>query len=116
MLGLCIGVGGIPVAGPSFLYIVFCFVLGSFLVAVIEVGVDLMVSGRLPSDGRFVVCVSFVRGSGVGVDAVVVDAVGYLPLLIWDGVGSGGGKGRGHIEFGGPSPGFGGGKVESGVF
>ena len=37
MLGLCIGVGGIPVAGPSFLYIVFCFVLGSFLVAVVTI-------------------------------------------------------------------------------
>ena len=83
---------------------------------VIEVGFDLSVSGRLPSDGCFVVCVSFVRDSGVGVDAVVVDVVGYLPLLSWDGVGSGGGKGRGCIEFGGPSPGFGGGKVESGVF
>ena len=107
MLGLCIGVGGVPAAGPSFLYIVFCFILGSFLVAIIEVGVDLTVSGTL---GHFVVRVIFVYGSGVGVDAVVLDVVGYLPLLIWDGVGSGGSKGRGHIEFGGPSPGFGGGK------
>ena len=118
MLGLCIGVGGIPVAGPSFLYIVFCFILDSFLVVVIEVGVDLMVSGRLPSDGHFVVRVSFVPGSGVGVgvDVDVAVVVGYLPLLIWDGVGSGDGRGRGRIKFGGPSPGFRGGKVESGVF
>ena len=46
-------------------------------------------SGRLPSDGHFVVCVSFVHGSGVG-----VDAVGYLPLLIWDDVGSGAVRGE----------------------
>ena len=116
MLGLCVGVGGIPVAGPSFLCNVFCFILGAFLVAVVEVGVDLAVSGRLPSGGHFVVCVSFVHGSGVGVDVDVVDVVGYLPLLIWDVAGSGGSKGRGCIEFGGPSPGFGGGKVESGIF
>ena len=76
MLGLCVGVGGIPVAGPSFLYIVFCFVLGSFLVVAMEVGVDLLVSGRLPSDGDFVVHVSFVHGSGVEVDVVDVDVVG----------------------------------------
>ena len=71
------------------IFIVFCFILGSFLVVAMEVGVDLLVSGRLPSDGHFVVHFSFVHGSGVGVDVVDVDVVGYLPLLIWDGVGSG---------------------------